>query len=135
MAYRIAGINVHKKMLAVVVADVEVEGEHDFLRQRFGSNSQQLRQLSAWLNQHGVEVVVMESKAQYWQPVWGRGSGTGGQSVKHEKGQARCRERCICAGPLQSWAQGTEERFPGCRALDQAPGSSGTILSFVPPAE
>jgi len=43
MAYRIAGINLHKKMLAVVVADVEVEGEHDFLRQRFGSNSQQLR--------------------------------------------------------------------------------------------
>ena len=26
MSYRIAGIDVHKKMLAVVVADVEVEG-------------------------------------------------------------------------------------------------------------
>lgn len=26
MAYRIAGIDVHKKKLAVVVADVEVEG-------------------------------------------------------------------------------------------------------------
>jgi hypothetical protein len=26
MPYRIAGIDVHKKMLAVVVADVEVEG-------------------------------------------------------------------------------------------------------------
>jgi hypothetical protein len=27
MSYRIAGIDVHKRMLAVVVADVEVESE------------------------------------------------------------------------------------------------------------
>jgi hypothetical protein len=27
MAYRIAGVDVHKKMLAVVIADVAVEGE------------------------------------------------------------------------------------------------------------
>ena len=30
MSYRIAGIDVHKKMLAVVVTDVEVEGEYEF---------------------------------------------------------------------------------------------------------
>ena len=36
MAYRIAGIDVHKKMLAVVVADVEVEGEYQFERRRVG---------------------------------------------------------------------------------------------------
>jgi len=34
MAYRIAGIDVHKKMLAVVVADVEGEGEYQFERRR-----------------------------------------------------------------------------------------------------
>ena len=28
MAYRIAGVDVHKRMLAVVVADVAVEGEY-----------------------------------------------------------------------------------------------------------
>jgi hypothetical protein len=38
MAYRIAGIDVHKKMLAVVVADVECAGEYEFERRRFGSN-------------------------------------------------------------------------------------------------
>ena len=32
MAYRIAGIDVHKKMLAVVVADVEGESEYQFER-------------------------------------------------------------------------------------------------------
>jgi hypothetical protein len=30
MPYRIAGIDVHKRMLAVVVADVAVEGEYVF---------------------------------------------------------------------------------------------------------
>jgi hypothetical protein len=37
MCYRIAGIDVHKKMLAVVVADVEVEGEYEFERRKFGN--------------------------------------------------------------------------------------------------
>ena len=32
MPYRIAGIDVHKKMLAVVVADVEVDGDFHFER-------------------------------------------------------------------------------------------------------
>jgi transposase len=34
MAYRIAGIDVHKKMLAVVVSDVEVDGEYQFERRK-----------------------------------------------------------------------------------------------------
>ena len=70
MSYRIAGIDVHKKMLAVVVADVEVEGEYQFERRRFGSNPEQLRLLSEWLVEQQVEELVMESTAQYWKPVW-----------------------------------------------------------------
>ena len=34
MSYRIAGIDVHKKMLAVAVADVEVYGDFHFERQK-----------------------------------------------------------------------------------------------------
>ncbi len=64
MAYMIAGIDVHKKMLAVVVADVEVEGEYEFERRRFGSNPEELRRLSTWLREQPVEEVVMESTAQ-----------------------------------------------------------------------
>src|SRR5260370_17089111 len=70
MSYRIAGIDVHKKMLAVVVADVEVAGEHRFERRMFGSNPEQLRPLAAWLLEQEVEEVVMESTAQYWKPIW-----------------------------------------------------------------
>src|SRR6516164_3581365 len=70
MSYRIAGIDVHKKMLAVVVSDVEIDGEYQFERRMFGSNPEQLRVLAAWLLEQQVEEVVMESTAQYWKPVW-----------------------------------------------------------------
>jgi transposase len=71
MSYRIAGIDVHKKMLAVVVADVEVQGEYQFEQRQFGSNPEHLRLLAEWLIEQQVEEVVMESTAQYWKPVWG----------------------------------------------------------------
>src|SRR5216110_2106183 len=70
MSYRIAGIDVHKKMLAVVVSDVEIDGEYQFERRLFGSSPDQLRSLAAWLLEHEVDEVVMESTAQYWKPVW-----------------------------------------------------------------
>jgi hypothetical protein len=61
MPYRIAGIDVHKKKLAVVIADVEVEDEYQFERRWYGSNPEQLRVLSEWLMEQQVEEVVMES--------------------------------------------------------------------------
>jgi transposase len=70
MSYRVAGIDVHKKMLAVVVSDVEVDAEFRFERRMFGSMPEQLRSLAAWLVEQEVEEAVMESTAQYWRPVW-----------------------------------------------------------------
>jgi hypothetical protein len=88
MSYRIAGIDVHKKMLAVVVADVEVEGKYRFERRKFGSNPEHLRLLAEWLLEPEVKEVVMESTAQYWQPA-GRGGrpGSGFGAADH------CRSR------------------------------------------
>ena len=54
MPYRIAGIDVHKKMLAVVVSDVEIESEFQFERRMFGSNPDQLRSLVEWLQQQAA---------------------------------------------------------------------------------
>ena len=68
--YRIAGIDVHKKMLAVVVTDVEIEGEYQFERRRFDTSPDQLRLLAEWRMHQEAEEVVMESTAQYWKPVW-----------------------------------------------------------------
>src|SRR4029077_8563558 len=70
MPYRITGIDVHKKKLAVVVADVEVDDEYQFERRWYGSNTEQLQLLSDWLVEQQVEEAVMESTAQYWKPVW-----------------------------------------------------------------
>jgi hypothetical protein len=71
MVYRVAAIDVHKKMLAVVVADVAGEGEYQFERRKFGTTPEQLELLTRWLIQQEVEEVVMESTAEYWRPVWG----------------------------------------------------------------
>jgi transposase len=70
MPYKIAGIDVHKKMLAVVVSDVEIDAAYQFERRMFGSNPEQLHSLAAWLVEQEAEEVVMESTAQYWKPVW-----------------------------------------------------------------
>src|SRR5215813_5803942 len=70
MPYKIAGIDVHKRMLHVVVSDVEVDGEYEFTRRVFGSQPEALRSLATWLVDQAAEEVVMESTAQYWRPVW-----------------------------------------------------------------
>lgn len=69
MSYIVAGIDVHKRMLVVAVADASLD-PLEFSRRRFGTGSEQLQQLVEWLAQQGVREVVMESTAQYWKPVW-----------------------------------------------------------------
>jgi hypothetical protein len=43
VCYRIAGIDIHKKMLAVVVADAAIEGEYEFDRRQFGGSPDHFR--------------------------------------------------------------------------------------------
>jgi transposase len=70
MPYQIAAVDVHKKMLAVVLTDIEGGGEFQFERRKFGATPDQLHLMAQWLDQKGVEEIVMESTAQYWKPVW-----------------------------------------------------------------
>jgi len=65
----VAGIDVHKAMLAVVVARRE-QNEPEYLARKFGAGRWQLQELIDWLLQLGVQRVAMESTAQYWKPVW-----------------------------------------------------------------
>ena len=69
MAHKIAGIDVHKKLLVVVVTDA---AKPDAVLQsgKFGTGAAELGRLSAWLREQGVAEAVMESTAQYWKPVW-----------------------------------------------------------------
>lgn len=75
MSYRVAGIDIHKKVLMVVIATAAQEvqdasGEAlEFECRRFGAGSSERKQLVSWLRERGVWEVVMESTAQYWKPV------------------------------------------------------------------
>ena len=65
----VAGIDVHKKMLAVVVGRTR-EQSLQLERGKFGTTTEHLELLSDWLQARGVEEVVMESTGQYHKPVW-----------------------------------------------------------------
>jgi transposase len=69
MEYKVAGIDVHKKVLMVVVGNAEAP-EWELIRKRFGTTTSELRRLSNWLREEAVQEAVMESTAQYWKPVW-----------------------------------------------------------------
>jgi hypothetical protein len=69
MAYKIVGIDVHKKVLMVVVMDARTPEKRPE-RRRFATMPSELRRLSNWLQEQGVEEGVMESTAQYWRSVW-----------------------------------------------------------------
>ena len=72
MRHKIAAIDIHKKVLMVVVMQ-EQAGElaEPRERRRWGTTTPELEQLAAWLRALGVQEAVMESTAQYWKPVWG----------------------------------------------------------------
>jgi hypothetical protein len=65
----IAGIDVHKRMPAVVVVD-EDHPQQALEQRKFGTNDGELKHLAAWLVSHGVSLVVMESTALHLRPVW-----------------------------------------------------------------
>lgn len=72
MPYKIAGIDVHKKVLMVVVVVVidASTPEEKPERRRFTTMPSEMHRLSVWLRERGVEEAVMESTAQYWRSVW-----------------------------------------------------------------
>lgn len=116
---RPAAIDVHKKMLAVVIGD----GTAPFERQRFGTMPSDLARLEEWLNQQQVTEVVMESTAEYWKPVWNRlerkfklhlaqaQSNAGPRGRKHDFGDAERLARRLMAGELRlSYVPDVEQR-------------------------
>ena len=136
MPYRIAGIDVHKRMLAVVIADVAVEGEYAFDRRTVGTSPRDLRGLAAWLVECEVEEVVMESTAQYWRPVW--------EALEREWQPSR--RAGAGAGPLSGTihlaqaqsnrgASGRKKDFLDAERLVKRLVAQELTLSFVPDAE
>src|ERR1700733_6217763 len=136
MPYRIAGIDVHKKMLAVVVSDVDIESEYQFERRMFGSSPEQLRTLAAWLLENEAEEVVMESTAQYWKPVW--------EALerywkplreKREDGKRRSGKLHLAQAQSNRARRGRKRDFADAERLVKRLVARELTLSFVPDSE
>src|SRR5438552_6854679 len=136
MPYRIAGIDVHKKMLAVVVSNVEVESEFQFERRMFGGNPEQLRSLAAWLLEQEVEEVVMESTAQYWKPVW-ETLERYWKPIREKREDARRRSGTLHLAQALSnrGRRGRKRDFPDAERLVKRLVAQELVLSFVPDPE
>jgi transposase len=136
MSYRVAGIDVHKKMLAVVVSDVEIESEYQFERRMFGSNPEQLRSLAAWLLEQEAEEVVMESTAQYWKPVW-EALERYWKPICEKREGARRKSGTLHLAQAESnrGRRGRKRDFPDAERLVKRLVSRELTLSFVPEAE
>src|SRR5439155_328591 len=125
MSYRIAGIDVHKKVLAIVVSDVEIESEFQFERRMFGSNPEQLRALATWLLEQGAEEVVMESTAQYWKPICEKREG-----ARRKSGTLHLAQALSNRG-----RRGRKTDFRDAERLVKRLVAQELTLSFVPDAE
>ena len=136
MPYRIAGIDVHKKKLAVVVVDVEVEEAYQFERRWYGSIPEQLRVLAEWLIEQQVEEVVMESTAQYWKPVWGALERCWKSTCQNRGGAGRMSGTLHLAQALSNRGRrGRKKDFRDAERLVKRLVSQELTLSFVPDAE
>ena len=136
MPYRIAGIDVHKRKLAVVVTDVEIDDEYQFERRWYGANPEQLELLAQWMIEQQVEEVVMESTARYWTPVWAA-------LEQYWRPVCRKRERAERMSGTLHLAQalsnrgrrGRKKDFRDAERLVKRLISEELVLSFVPDAE
>jgi transposase len=132
MPYYIAGIDVHKKMLAVVVADVAVDGDYHFDQLKTGTGPAQLRVLAEWLVEHDVAEVVMESTAQYWRPVW--------EALERYWQPRRAKDGAVAQIYLAQAQSnrgvgGRKKDFPDAERLVKRLVAQELTLSFVPDAE
>ena len=120
MTYTVAGIDIHKKVLMVVVTDAAAE-ELTFASRRFGTGAREREHLVAWLRECGVQEIVMESTAQYWKPVWRE------LEAHHRLHLAQAQSN---RGP-----RGRKRDFVDAERLVRRYVAGELILSYVPDAE
>lgn len=66
----VAGLDVHKRMIAAALIVLGSDGAWHEERRSFGTMTSDLLALSDWLLVHGVTHVAMESTGEYWKPVF-----------------------------------------------------------------
>ena len=66
----VAGLDVHKKVVAANLIVMKVDGNWQQEKRTFGTMTADLLELSDWLLVYGVTHVAMESTGEYWKPVF-----------------------------------------------------------------
>ena len=129
MAQRVAGIDIHKKVLMVVVAvvsrtvgDGEGEEQIEYESRRFGSGAREREHLVAWMRERQVEEVVMESTAQYGKPIW--------LDLEPHFGKLHLAQAYSNQAP-----KGRKHDFGDAKRLTRRLVAGELSLSFVPDAE
>jgi transposase len=67
---RCAGIDVHKRSVAVCALIWDGAGEPQKHKRMFGTMTADLREMSTWLQGLGIRAAAMEATGVYWLPVW-----------------------------------------------------------------
>ena len=113
---RCAGLDVHKNTVMACVRAPGPDGGRISTVRRFGTFTDALRQLRAWLVAEGVTQVAMEATGVYWKPV-----------VRHEAPGIEWRCKDFTAGQSQLAGEAGSSRDVGTHAtVGAAPTTYGT---------
>jgi transposase len=67
---RVAGLDVHKKVIVACIQIMLTDGSWQVEKRNFGTMTADLLMLSDWLLSHEISHVAMESTGEYWKPVF-----------------------------------------------------------------
>jgi transposase len=120
---RVAGIDVHKKVIWVAVRlPGEEPGERKVAAKSFKTFWRQLQKMAAWLAELGVTDAAMESTGVYWWPVYHALAGAG-------------IEVCVCNAAHMRNVPGRKTDLKDCQWIAELHEYGLLRPSFIPAAE
>jgi len=120
---RVAGIDVHKKVVWVAVRlPGQAPGERTVVIKRFQTFWRPLQKMAAWLTELGVTDAAMESTGVYWWPVY------------HALAGARI-EVCVCNAAHMRNVPGRKTDLKDCQWIAELHEYGLLRPSFIPAAE
>jgi transposase len=117
---RVAGIDVHKKVVWVAVRlPGEAPGERKVITKRFKTFWRPLQKMAAWLAELGVTDAAMESTGVYWWPVYHALAGAG-------------IEVCVCNAAHMRNVPGRKRDIADCQWIAELHEHGLLRASFIP---